>query len=635
MRPCTAGVDRLHRPVDDRQRAQAEEVELHQPDRLDVVLVELRDRALAAAVAVVFGEQRAEVAQRGRGDHHAAGVLAGVAGQILEAAREVEQVADIVLAAVALDQLGRGQHWILLRRLGFAQCIVETDAQRHRDQLGDAVDEAIRMAEHAAGVAHDGLRGHGPVGDDLADAVAAVLRRHVVDDLVATVHAEVDVEVGHRHAFGVEEPLEQQVVRQRVEVGDAQRPRDQRTGTRTAARTDRDVLALGPVDEVRDDQEVAREPHLQDHAELGLQPRVVDLAALARRERGLLQPPGETLARLLAQPRFDRVFAGHRECRQRVFAELEFDVAARRQRDRVADRVGDVGEQLRHLRRRLQVLLSAVLLRPLRIVEHAAGGDAHARLVRLEPVGVEEARIVARDHRDAALRGRVQRECVERVLAVAAGAGEFQMQAIAQRALPVGEPGFGQFMPVAGRQAPGQAVAAGEREQPGIVLAQPLRPHHDAVGLVAFHPRPAEQPRQREIPAAVAAQQGHARWRLVAIGQMDVGADDRLQPGGLGGLVELHRREQIVDVGQRHRRLAERDAALHQFGDADRRIGERIFAVQVEMDEGCGHGATVAAVRISTTRRLAARGGRTSLDTARRRRVARTRGPYPRPQRGG
>ena len=53
-----ACVDRLHRPVDDRQRAQAEEVELDEADRLDVVLVELRDDAVAAA----FGVERREIA---------------------------------------------------------------------------------------------------------------------------------------------------------------------------------------------------------------------------------------------------------------------------------------------------------------------------------------------------------------------------------------------------------------------------------------------------------------------------------------------------------------------------------------------------------------------------------------------
>ena len=35
---------------------------------------------------------------------------------------------------------------------------------------------------------------------------------HVVDHAVAVALAEVDVEVGHRHALGVQEALEQQVV---------------------------------------------------------------------------------------------------------------------------------------------------------------------------------------------------------------------------------------------------------------------------------------------------------------------------------------------------------------------------------------------------------------------------------------
>jgi hypothetical protein len=46
----------------------------------------------------VFGEQRAEVLQRAGRDHHAAGVLAGVAGQVFQLQRQVDQVADVVLA---------------------------------------------------------------------------------------------------------------------------------------------------------------------------------------------------------------------------------------------------------------------------------------------------------------------------------------------------------------------------------------------------------------------------------------------------------------------------------------------------------------------------------------------------------
>src|SRR2546429_8631829 len=53
---------------------------------------------------------------------------------------------------------------------------------------------------------------------------------------VAAVHAEVDVEIGHRDALGIQEALEQQVVLERIEVGDRQtvghqraRPRDRKS----------------------------------------------------------------------------------------------------------------------------------------------------------------------------------------------------------------------------------------------------------------------------------------------------------------------------------------------------------------------------------------------------------------------
>jgi hypothetical protein len=80
---------------------------------------------------------------------------------------------------------------------------------------------------------------------------------HVADHLVAPVLAEVDVEVRHRHAFGVQEALEQQREAQRVEVGDGQRPGHQRPGARAAARPDRNAMRLRPLDEVGNDQEVA------------------------------------------------------------------------------------------------------------------------------------------------------------------------------------------------------------------------------------------------------------------------------------------------------------------------------------------------------------------------------------------
>ena len=127
--------------------------------------------------------------------------------------------------------------------------------------------------------------------------------RDVLDDLVAPVHAEVDVEVRHADALGVEEALEEQLVGDRIDVRDAQAVGDERARARAAARPDGDAVVLGVADEVPHDEEVAREVHLRDDAELELEARAVDVlvealaAAVRLREAVLASPSSATASR--------------------------------------------------------------------------------------------------------------------------------------------------------------------------------------------------------------------------------------------------------------------------------------------------------------------------------------------------
>jgi hypothetical protein len=155
-------------------------------------------------------------------------------------------------------------------------------------------------------------------------ACGAVLVAHVLDDLVAVVLAEVDVEVGHRHALRVQEALEQQRVGKRIEVGDAQREGHQRARARAAARADRHAVGLGPVDEVGHDQEVAREAHLDDGVALVGEPRLVLLAprlALLRMREQLGHAQHEPFAGLDAQEVVQRDTLGRGELRQARLAQ--------------------------------------------------------------------------------------------------------------------------------------------------------------------------------------------------------------------------------------------------------------------------------------------------------------------------
>ena len=144
----------------------------------------------------------------------------------------------------------------------------------------------------------------------------AVLRGHVPDHLVAPALVEVHVDVGHLDPPGVQEPLEDQVVPERIEVGDPQRVRDHRTRGRAPAGPDADAVLAREPDQVPHDQEVAREPHRRDHAELLLDafedrsgvsvavPRPRPLASRARagRRRGPCPPAARTSGRGTAPP---------------------------------------------------------------------------------------------------------------------------------------------------------------------------------------------------------------------------------------------------------------------------------------------------------------------------------------------
>ncbi len=155
------------------------------------------------------------------------------------------------------------QDRILLERL------VERHVQGRRDQLGDLVD----LGECAC-------RATRPTS--LMTAFASIVPNVMIWATCSRPYlrvtysmtsprpslAEVDVDIGQRHPLRVQEALEEEVVVERIDVGDAQAVGHQAAGGRAATRPDGNALLARVADEVPDDQEVAGELHLLDHLEL-------------------------------------------------------------------------------------------------------------------------------------------------------------------------------------------------------------------------------------------------------------------------------------------------------------------------------------------------------------------------------
>ena len=283
-------LDELQRPVDDRQVAQAEEVHLEEAEVLHAVHLVLRDdrRVLQAAAGLGLALDRQVLGQRVPGDDDGGGVDPVLAAEPLEAQRHVADPLHVGVGLVEVAQLAG--HLVAVLELvlpleaGVERRVAAHDQRGH--ELGDLVADGVGIAEHPGRVPHRRPGLDRRERDDLGDVVGAVALGGVADHLAAVALVEVHVDVGHLLAAGVEEPLEEQAVAERVEVDDPQAVGHGTPGRRPPARADPDAAVAGVLDEVPHHEEVGREPHLGDDAELVVDPLAGPRRGAVRRSAG-------------------------------------------------------------------------------------------------------------------------------------------------------------------------------------------------------------------------------------------------------------------------------------------------------------------------------------------------------------
>ncbi len=393
-------------------------------------------------------------------------------------------------------------------------------------------------------------------------------------------------------------------------------------------------MVLGPVDELRHDEEVRGEAHRLDDVEFLLEPgvvgreiRVLDLlqadlqppaavplevaveAARSRRARGDLSPghevaQGEVPGRREGLEEEGPVRLGVRALlgvrwgarREEVGPVGEVEVAALGELDGPVQRVAVVREELAHLGFALEVELIRAGSAPVLVVQARAQTDA---LEQLQAGGVRGGQVVhvVGDHRgEPELPAQVPGRLVEGLLVGQAGVLELQVEPVGPQAVPESlDPGAGLFgvgLDQGGAHRPAQA--AGEEDQAVPVGLEPLQVHprlvvhavEDGVGdqlaevLVAL----AVLDQGDQVVAPVAPTR-------VAVGHAlglhpETGPDDRVDAGGLAGLVEGDGPVEVAVVGERHRGLAQRGGAAGELLDRDGPVEQRELAVDVEVDEG-------------------------------------------------
>ena len=220
----------------------------------------------------------------------------------------------------------------------------------------------------------------------------------VFDRLPSSRRAEIDVEVGHGNAVGIEKPLEEKVVAERIDVGDPDRVRDDAPDARTAPRAHGNAVEPRPVDIVPHDEEVIGKAHFDDDAELVFR-------ALHDLVRDGIIAFGKPLHRQLAQILGRRRAVVRRIERNERFIidgrTVVFEVERRiRLRNfigndaRIRDRVGQIGKERSHLVARLHIKFVRLHFHAGRIVERALGLNAHEHVLHLPILFFEVVNVV-------------------------------------------------------------------------------------------------------------------------------------------------------------------------------------------------------------------------------------------------
>ncbi len=171
-------------------------------------------------------------------------------------------------------------------------------------------------------------------------------------------------------------------------------------GGAAAARPDPDAGGLGVAHQVGDDQEVGREAHLQDDADL-----VIDLLllALGGARSGSARRP--RLATSLRNQLSSVSPFRARELRQQLLVLERRRLDALGDQQRVVARLGQLSERRPHLRRRLQVELVGLELEAGRIGQGGAGLHAQQHLVRRAVGLLGVVQVVGGDQREVELLG--------------------------------------------------------------------------------------------------------------------------------------------------------------------------------------------------------------------------------------
>ncbi len=497
-------------------------------------------------------------------------------GQSLQLPAHVNELSDPIVLFIGLSQL----------RI-LPQGLIQRHIQLCGHHLGDGVHKSVRKVHDAAHVPDHALGRQRSERDDLRDLVPPVLVRDIVDDFAPSLEAEVHVDIGHGDALRVQEPLEEKVIFDGIDVRDVQAVSDYASRRAPSSGADHDVVLPREIDVIPDDQEIVHVPHLADRVQLVLQslpegPVVVRVPLLHAVVAELVQvSPGVIAFR-------------HLEVRELGDAELDLHVAAVRDLVRVVQRLLGIGKQGAHLRLALYEELPAGIAHPVLIGQLLARLNAQQNIVRLHVVGVRVVDVIRRDQRNPQAPAHGHERHVHLLLVLVSVVLQLQEEIALSEDIQIFEGRLVRGLQVIPDYVPGDLAGqtGAGRDDPLMELAQQLLVDSGLV-IVPFREGAAHYFHQVGVALVVLRQKNQVVVAVVARPllpveprsgrHVDLAADDGLDPGLFAGFIKIDHAVHDAVIGNRRAVHAEFPDALYIFFDLIGAVQQRIFRVDVQM----------------------------------------------------
>jgi len=432
--------------------------------------------------------------------------------------------------------------------------------------------------------------------------IGAVLFRHVTDDFISALLAEVNIDIGHADAAWIEEAFEKEPVTYGIDIGDAQGVCDKASGRRASSRTDRNLSALCVIDEIRNDQKIAGKTHRADHLQFLMQPALVPFfqprftLPLGR----MLQEDGqETFQTLLGRfPKdfIETLIGADLESRQIEFPEFQRQVAALGDLQCVFDRLRTIGKEGLHFLRRTKVELVGCEAHAVRALHGLPGLDTEKNLMRF---GIRRPEIVAVVRRD---QGQRQAPCdlheplIDGLLFRDSVFHNFQEEVALAEQFPILRCGaLSRFILAAKQKTRNLSVQTraqgnetfmmlGQQRlvDPGAVIetlqiSRRGQLHQVSVALKVL--------RQQDQMAGGLAGSVSALVKTACGGNVGFASDDRLDAVSVGCLIEADGAEHVPVIGQGDRRHLVFLRRFEQRIEPDRSVEKTELRMDMQMDK--------------------------------------------------